>query len=316
MPQSHVYDIDDPALFGPAMRGGDVELFVAGSGEFHAKLIRIDLHRLWMQRASDTLPRIIHAAHDPKRAAILFLADASQPAIQHRGVPFSPGEIAVYSLGAVSHHVTQGASGFATMSLTPDDLAAAGEEITGRPLTMPAETRFIRPPAVLMARLMALHEKASKLAREAPATLAHPATAMVLEEELVHAMVACLTEDPASGRKTGGNHSKVVARFEEFLETRRYEPVYLAEICAAIGASERTLRTCCHEYLGMGPIHYLWLRRMHLAHQALLCADPVSATVTGIATEFGFWELGRFSVEYRTLFGETPSASLHRPPPT
>jgi hypothetical protein len=75
----------------------------------------------------------------------------------------------------VSHHVTQGASGFATMSLTPDDLAAAGEEITGHPLTMPAETRFVRPPAVLMARLMALHEKASRLAKEAPATLAHPA---------------------------------------------------------------------------------------------------------------------------------------------
>jgi AraC-like DNA-binding protein len=139
---------------------------------------------------------------------------------------------------------------------------------------------------------------------------------MALEEELVHAMVACLTEDPGSGRKTGGNHSKVVARFEQFLEARQYEPVYLAEICAAIGVSERTLRTCCDEYLGMGPIHYLWLRRMHLAHQALLCADPVSATVTAIATEFGFWELGRFSVEYRTLFGETPSASLHRLPPT
>ena len=62
----------------------------------------------------------------------------------------------------------------------------------------------------------------------------------------------------------------------------------------------------------MGPIRYLWLRRMHMAHRALLCADPVSTTVTGIATEYGFWELGRFSVEHRELFGETPSASLHR----
>jgi hypothetical protein len=29
---------------------------------------------------------------------------------------------------------------------------------------------------------------------------------------------------------------------------------------------------------------------------------------------FGFWELGRFSVTYRRLFGELPLASLHRPP--
>jgi hypothetical protein len=38
MPQSHVYDIVDPALYRPAMRGGEVELLVVGSGEFRAEL--------------------------------------------------------------------------------------------------------------------------------------------------------------------------------------------------------------------------------------------------------------------------------------
>ena len=66
----------------------------------------------------------------------------------------------------------------------------------------------------------------------------------------------------------------------------------------------------------MSPFRYLGLRRMHLAHRALILADAAKTTVTGIATDHGFWELGRFSIEYRKLFGESPSATLHRPPGT
>jgi AraC-like DNA-binding protein len=57
-------------------------------------------------------------------------------------------------------------------------------------------------------------------------------------------------------------------------------------------------------------VHHGFLRRMHLARLALMQADPAVATVTQIATDVGFWELGRFSVQYKWLFGESPSATL------
>jgi hypothetical protein len=53
---------------------------------------------------------------------------------------------------------------------------------------------------------------------------------------------------------------------------------------------------------------------MHLVRRALLRADPSAATVTRLATDHGFWELGRFAVAYRALFDESPSESLRRRP--
>jgi len=315
MPESRFFTFDDPDRFRSTIRAGTYELFVKSKGNFRAELTRIDLERLWMQRGDTNLSWIMAASVDLKRAPLLFLADADQASLREDGMEVSSGEIVVFRRQATNHSWTSGACRQATMSLTHEDLAEAGEAIAGRELTARLNTCVVRPAPVAMMHLTALHKAAVELARRSPGTLANPGIAHALEQKLVHAMVTCLSTDaPVERRFCGLQHSRVINRFERFLETKQYQPVYLAEICAAIGASERTLRTCCQEHYGMGPVRYLWLRRMHLARRALLRAEAADSTVTTIAADHGFWEFGRFSVEYRTLFGELPSVSLHRPP--
>jgi len=98
------------------------------------------------------------------------------------------------------------------------------------------------------------------------------------------------------------------------VEQNPEQPLFIPEICKAIRVPSRTLRLCCQEHLGMGPKRYLVLRRMHLARRALRQAAPDATSVTDVATCYGFWQLGRFAVEYQSLFGEPPSATLRRQP--
>ena len=315
MPQSRLLIFDDPYAYQAAVRAAEVEFLVTDKGKFDAELVQIDLDRLWMQQGYDSLPRLARCANDPQRAMIEFVSGWSQAPLQYDGEEVSAGQLVVDGLGSVTRERSTGPHRWSAMSLTPEDLAAAGEAIAGRQLIAPVDTHVVNPPQAQMSRLMTLHGCAVQLARAAPDILALPSVAKALEQELVHAMVCCLAGDmPAGTRPHAGQRAKVIAKFEDFLAARQYEPVYLAEICTAIGASERTLRTGCHEYFGMGPMRYLWLRRMHLTRRALLGADMQATTVTTVATDYGFWELGRFSVDYRMLFGELPSASLRRPP--
>jgi len=90
------------------------------------------------------------------------------------------------------------------------------------------------------------------------------------------------------------------------------EPLHVSAVCRALAVSERTLRKAFHKTYGLPPCRHLRMLRLSEARRALLSADCELTTVTEVAMCFGFVELGRFSVEYRRIFGESPSQTLCR----
>jgi AraC-like DNA-binding protein len=200
------------------------------------------------------------------------------------------------------------------MSLPVEDIASVGKAIAGIELEPPRDGLIVTPPAPAMAKLQRLHAAAAYLAEIAPEIIGHHAAARGLEQALIEAMVACLTTvDDAEDRAAQRRHASIMRRFRGALGENETQALYIPELCKAIGVSGRTLRICCQEHLGMSPKRYLLLRRMHLARRALRDSASGITTVTEIATRYGFWHFGRFAAEYQSLFGEAPSATLHRP---
>jgi AraC family ethanolamine operon transcriptional activator len=104
----------------------------------------------------------------------------------------------------------------------------------------------------------------------------------------------------------------VVERAEAYLRAHMDAPVPLYRLSRIVGLSERGLRNAFYSVRGMSPKRCMLAERLQGVRRALSNSGALPATVTSIATEYGFHELGRFAATYKKTFGETPSETLRR----
>ncbi len=101
-----------------------------------------------------------------------------------------------------------------------------------------------------------------------------------------------------------------VRRAMEFIRAHAAEPITLGDLVRASGVAGRTLLKHFRDLHGVSPMRYVRNHRLHCAREQLLGPDP--GTVSEIALRWGFAHLGRFAIEYRKRFGESPSATRAR----
>jgi AraC-like DNA-binding protein len=82
------------------------------------------------------------------------------------------------------------------------------------------------------------------------------------------------------------------------------------ELARASGVSARALQKAFQRSGQPPPMTYLRRLRLSRAHADLAGSSAESVTVTTVAGRWGFLHLGRFSEQYRQLFGESPSQTL------
>ncbi|KMW58265.1 Transcriptional regulator, AraC family [Candidatus Rhodobacter oscarellae] len=102
-----------------------------------------------------------------------------------------------------------------------------------------------------------------------------------------------------------------VQRAMQFIRDNLGDPITLGDIADAAGVSDRSLQLGFRAELGQSPMRYLRDQRLAMARRMIRNASP-SETVGDICHRAGFAHFGRFSVAYREMFGEPPSATLRR----
>jgi len=153
------------------------------------------------------------------------------------------------------------------------------------------------------------------LAERAPDRLRRPRIQRLVREDLTPLLLEALITGPEQpARRCGGAPARIeiVKDIQRWLHLHPNTPVTLADLCREAHASRRSLTLGFKEHLGMGPMAYVKLLRLHGIRRQLLPAEPGDLRIGAVAETWGFHNAGHFAADYRRLFGESPRATLQR----
>lgn len=297
-----------------SLRQAQIEILIAPSSKFKARLTWAELHDLQVLRCEEDFPRVAYVGLGPQLSFVTF-SEQSGPLPVSGGTELRPGEIVLRGRGERLHQRTTGSFIWNVIALDPVWLEKYGRALSGKPFSLPPEGKILHPSPRDMARLRRLHAQVCRLAETKPKLLVHNEVARAIEQSLFQILVACLTgASMGADARIRPRHAGIMIRFEEVLAEHLGEPLHMTELCELIGVTERTLRSCCAQFLGMSPIRYVLLRRLSRARVALRDADPDEGNLFKLIRGFGFAESGDFETAYLAAFGETPLTTLQRAP--
>jgi AraC-like DNA-binding protein len=133
-----------------------------------------------------------------------------------------------------------------------------------------------------------------------------------LQSQLLAAVTELLACSDNEGKLVTARRRYVTCRRALRIAETLRQPIRVDELAAAVGISRRGLELGFREAFDISPQRYLRRVRMNGLHRDLRRAMPGRETVSEAAWRWGFEELGRTAVDYRQLFGESPSTTLAR----
>lgn len=317
LPTTGISSVVSPGLdeFSAALQNYDVQIVQTRPATGRWETHRVDLPGLTVHHGRFAAPAIGLACAQPDHAELLLPWILGTP-VFYRCQEMTR-RLGIYGSGAEHDTRCGTAQGFTIFSIHRDTLGRRLQALdptdppdprdghfTAAPLQAEAEREIRAITTALMEQARALPEvEWTRYGRGIAEGLLTPMlqAAFYTPETLARPVY------PPAAR------TRVLRRVREFLHEQGGGPIELQDLCQAAETGLRNLQNVFRQELGITPYRFLRYHRLHRAKRLLETGWVPS--VKAAALDTGFLEFGRFAVEYRRLFGESPSATLARSAP-
>lgn len=303
-------DLDGFEGLQQAVEGTHFDIVQLGRGRLHGRIAYLGIDDLTLSLTAFSAGICAQRTSSDEKILIGMLLGAEERVTQW-SFDMVPGDIVVIPPLAEHHAVHCGASSYAVIRLDPRELPSAfgGEAELSDPENWQEQNRYransdIGTTAVHGLSLLASHLARQKGVQSGEATEFWKRTII----ECMAATIRSSLPPDDGGHLTSA--MKLVRLVEDFLQMTGDRPLHVSEICSKLHLSRRSLHRAFHEIFGIGPVTFLRKKRLCTVHSILRDSSPGETTISEVAMRQGFVELGRFSHDYRIMFGEYPSQTL------
>jgi AraC family ethanolamine operon transcriptional activator len=148
-----------------------------------------------------------------------------------------------------------------------------------------------------------------KASLETPSLLDNAHEIKKMEQTIVEAVQQSLTgQTGESSHLTKGEETAF--EIKSYLLNSLEETMSIHSIAKKFEVSEKTIENSFKSLFGITPKHFIMLLKLNHTHKDLQLANAQTENVSDIAIKWGFSHFGRFSRDYKSLFGVLPSITL------
>jgi len=134
--------------------------------------------------------------------------------------------------------------------------------------------------------------------------------AEMINEEIASVVLETLCDESNRDQAVSSGHRHMVLnKSMNILMDPERLPITVAQLCTEVSTSQSTLKRVFLTEFGVTPKTYIRARCLSGVRDELTRTQP-GTFVVDVANRWGFWHMGQFARDYRSMFSELPSDML------